>query len=105
MHELVAALGRRGRRLQGPEHRDGQGERHGDGVRGMSRYLRMAGVYGAGPNASGSCRLGRSRLSGKRRQIRGLGVPIRARVRAGDLQTLAFDFPNQLRYNICYTIL
>jgi len=28
VHELVAALGRRGRRLQGPEHRDGQGERH-----------------------------------------------------------------------------
>ena len=26
--ELVAALRRRGRRLQGPEHRDGQGERH-----------------------------------------------------------------------------
>ena len=25
--ELVAALGRGGRRLQGPEHRDGQGER------------------------------------------------------------------------------
>ena len=28
VHELVAALGRRGRRLQGPEHRDTQGERH-----------------------------------------------------------------------------
>ena len=28
MHELVAALRRWGRRLQGPEHRDGQGERH-----------------------------------------------------------------------------
>ena len=28
MHELVAALRRRGRRLQGPEHRDTQGERH-----------------------------------------------------------------------------
>jgi len=31
VHELVAALRRRGRRLQGPEHRDTQGERHGDG--------------------------------------------------------------------------
>ena len=30
MHQLVAALRRRGRRLQRPEHRDGQGERHGD---------------------------------------------------------------------------
>ena len=28
--ELVAALGRRGWRVQGPEHRDGQGERHGE---------------------------------------------------------------------------
>ena len=28
VHELVAALGRGGRRLQGPEHRNGQGERH-----------------------------------------------------------------------------
>ena len=28
VHELVAALRRRGRRLQGPEHRDTQGERH-----------------------------------------------------------------------------
>ena len=31
MHELVAALGRWGRRLQGPEHRDTQGERHNYG--------------------------------------------------------------------------
>jgi hypothetical protein len=33
VHELVASLGRWGRRLQGPEHRGGQGERHdyGDG--------------------------------------------------------------------------
>ena len=30
VHQLVAALRRRGRRLQGPKHRDGQGERHGD---------------------------------------------------------------------------
>ena len=30
VHELVAALRRWGRRLQGPEHRDGQGERHGE---------------------------------------------------------------------------
>ena len=29
MHQLVASLGRWGWRLQGPEHRDGQGERHG----------------------------------------------------------------------------
>ena len=28
VHQLVAALGCRGRRLQGPEHRDGQSERH-----------------------------------------------------------------------------
>jgi len=33
VHELVAALRRRGRRVQGPEHRDGQGERddYGEG--------------------------------------------------------------------------
>ena len=41
VHELVAALGRRGRRLQGPEHRDGQGQSSRLMVRGMSRYLRM----------------------------------------------------------------
>ena len=29
VHQLVAALRRRGWRLQGPEHRDGQGERYG----------------------------------------------------------------------------
>ena len=28
VHQLVASLRRGGRRLQGPEHRDGQGERH-----------------------------------------------------------------------------
>ena len=28
VHQFVAALGCRGRRLQGPEHCDGQGERH-----------------------------------------------------------------------------
>ena len=28
MHQLVDALRRRGRRLQGPEHRDSQGECH-----------------------------------------------------------------------------
>ena len=31
VHELVAALRRWGRRLHGPEHRDGQGERHNYG--------------------------------------------------------------------------
>ena len=31
MYQLVAALRRRGRRLEGPEHRDGQGERHNYG--------------------------------------------------------------------------
>ena len=30
MDELVAALQRRGWRLHGPEHRHGQGERHGE---------------------------------------------------------------------------
>ena len=30
VHQLVAALWRRGRRLQGPEHRDSQGERHNE---------------------------------------------------------------------------
>ena len=31
VHELVAALRRRGRRFHGPEHCDGQGERHNYG--------------------------------------------------------------------------
>ena len=31
VHELVAALRRRGRRFNGPEHRDGQGKRHNYG--------------------------------------------------------------------------
>ena len=37
VHQLVAALRRRGRRLQGPEHRDGQGERHGE----CKRYVEV----------------------------------------------------------------
>jgi hypothetical protein len=53
-------------------------------VRGMSRYLRMETAYRRwAQNTSGSCRLEGSRLSRKPRKIRGLGVPIRARVRAG----------------------
>ena len=31
VHELVGALRRRGRRLEGPEHRNGQGEGHNEG--------------------------------------------------------------------------
>ena len=31
VHQLIAALRRWGRRLQGPEHRDGQSERHNNG--------------------------------------------------------------------------
>jgi hypothetical protein len=31
VHQLVAALRRRGRRLLGSEYRDGQGERHNEG--------------------------------------------------------------------------
>ena len=46
VHKRVAAL----RRLKRPEHRDGQGERHGE--RGMSKYLRIlrsvSGVLGKG---------------------------------------------------------
>ena len=30
VHQLVASLGRRGRLIHWPEHRDGQGERHGE---------------------------------------------------------------------------
>ena len=37
VHELVAALRRRGRRLQRPEQRDGQGERHDD----CKRYVEV----------------------------------------------------------------
>ena len=37
VHELVAALRCRGRRLQGPEHRNGQGERHDD----CKRYVEV----------------------------------------------------------------
>ena len=40
VHELVAALRRRGRRLQGPEHRELRVSVTAR-VRGMSRYLRM----------------------------------------------------------------
>jgi len=51
-------------------------------VRGMSRYLRIQNAYRRwARNASGSCRLANSQLSRKRTKIRGLGVPIRARVR------------------------
>ena len=67
-------------------------------------------AHGAGvlsPYCDGKRRLiwGAQHLNGNASQTRGLWVPVRARVPAGDFQTLAFDFPNQLRYNICYTIL
>ena len=69
----------------------------------MSRYLRIRGGV-SGERGKGKHRLplGCSRLSRIRCEISGLGAPIRARVRAGKLQILAFDFPTHVRYNNCY---
>jgi hypothetical protein len=46
VHELVAALRRRGRRLQGPEHRDGQGERHDYGEGDVEVLAHPSGCIG-----------------------------------------------------------
>ena len=54
-------------------------------VSGMSRYLRIQTAYRCWAQYTRkSYDLGDSRLRRKRRLIRGLGVPIRARVWAGD---------------------
>ena len=75
-------------------------------VSGISRYLRIDNAYRRWPhNTRKSYDFGGSRLRRKMCSIRGLGVPIRVRVRVSGVQMLAFDFANQLRYNICYTIL
>jgi len=44
--ELVAALRRRGRRLQRPEHRDGKGERHGERERDVEVLAHPLGCIG-----------------------------------------------------------
>ena len=46
VYQLVAALRRRGWRLQGPEHRDGQGERHGDCKRNVEVLSHPLGCNG-----------------------------------------------------------
>ena len=43
VHKLVAALRRWGRRLQGPEHRDGQGERHDYGEENVEVLAHLLG--------------------------------------------------------------
>jgi len=46
VNQLVAALGRRGRRLHGPEHGDGQGERHGERERDVEVLAHPLGCIG-----------------------------------------------------------
>ena len=103
MDNFVAA--RRRWLVQGPEHRDRE-RKEDDECQGNVEVL----AHGAGvpaPHFEGKRRpiLGDQHSNRNAPQTRGLWVPVRARVSAGDFQTLAFDFPNQLRYNICYTIL
>ena len=63
-------------------------------VRGMSRYLRMQPAYRRwARNTSRSCRLEDSRLRRKRCQIRGLGVPIRAKFWAVICRYVHLIFP------------
>ena len=105
MDNFVAARRRWQWLVQGPEHRDRE-RKEDDECQGNVEVL----AHGAGvlsPYCDGKRRLiwGAQHLNGNASQTRGLWVPVRARVPAGDFQTLAFDFPNQLRYNICYTIL
>lgn len=44
VHQLVAAFRRRGRLVQRPEHRNGQGERHGDCQRNVEVLAHPLGV-------------------------------------------------------------
>ena len=46
MHELVAALRRRGRLVQWPEHRDGKGERHNNGEENVEVLAHPLGCIG-----------------------------------------------------------
>jgi len=46
-----------------------------------------------------------SRISRNTLQISCLGVLIRTRIRVSYFQILVFNFPNQLRYDIFYTML
>ena len=63
VHELVAALGRRGRRLHGPEHRDGEGQRHdyGEGdVEVLAHATRLTA-----PRAEHKCKLSQGGFAAK----------------------------------------
>ena len=77
VHELVAALQRRGRRLQRPKHRDGQGERHGDGEGDVEVLAHATRLTAPSVEHKWKLSLGGSPLRRNTRQIRGLGVPIR----------------------------
>ena len=55
MHQLVASLWRRGRRLQGPEHRDGQGERHNNGEENVEVLAHPSGcIWGDAQRQAGA---------------------------------------------------
>ena len=84
MHELVASLRHWGRCLQGPEHRDGQGERHNNGEGDVEVLAHPPGCIGRAEQRQARASVGVFSLSRIRRKIRGLEVPIRARVRTVD---------------------
>ena len=55
VYQLVAALRRRGRRLQGPEHRDGQGERHNNGEENVEVLAHPSGcIWGDAQRQAGA---------------------------------------------------
>ena len=58
MHQLVAALGRGGRRLQGREHRDAQGERHDYGEGDVEVLAHAIGLTAPGAEHKGKLSFG-----------------------------------------------
>ena len=103
-HEFVAALGHRGRGLEGPEHRDTQGGRHDYGEGDVEVLAHATRLTALGAERKLKLSLGEFAFKAKAAYNQGLGVPTRARIRVGDRTKLSLDFLNKLRYNICYTI-
>ena len=98
VHELVTALGCGRRGVERPEHGNCQGDCHNGCERDVEVLAHGVRVQCRRPKAKRGLRSGI--LNGFSSRVSGA---IRIRVRAGDLQALAFDFPNYMRCNICYT--
>ena len=73
MHEFVAALGRWGRRLQGPEHRDTQGDRHNEGEGDVEVLAHAYGLTALGLEHKEKHRFGRLAAKHKGSPNQGVG--------------------------------